>query len=51
MNAELIKQGLSRGDRAIILNVMAMEQLERLEDNPTLKRINRSINALPESGS
>lgn len=48
MNAELIKKGLSRSERALILNVMAMEQLERLEDNPTIKKISDSINTLPE---
>ncbi len=51
MNAELIKQGLSRADRAITLNVMAMEQLERLEDSPTLKGIHSSIKALPENSN
>lgn len=46
MNAELIKRGLPRAERAIILNVMAMDQLERLEDSPTLRRISSSSNAL-----
>lgn len=40
MNAELIKKGLSRAERAIELNAMAMEQLERLESSPTLRRLN-----------
>ncbi len=37
MNAELIKLGLSRADRAIRLNKMAIEQLEVLIENTTTK--------------
>ncbi len=40
MNAELIKRGIPQAERAIALNIMAMEQLERLEGNPTLKQLN-----------
>lgn len=39
MNAELIKKKLSRSERAIILNAMAIDQMARLEDSPTLKRL------------
>ncbi|MBR7061217.1 MAG: KilA-N domain-containing protein, partial [Eubacterium sp.] len=37
MNAELIKLGLSRADRAIRLNKMAKEQLEVLIENTSTK--------------
>lgn len=51
MNAELIKKGLSRAERAIILNIMAMEQLEALESNPTLKRLNDNTSRLTDGKS
>ncbi len=39
MNAQLIKEGRSRQERAEYLNAMAREQLAALADNPTIKAI------------
>ena len=39
MNAQLIKEGRSRQERAEYLNAMAREQLSALADNPTVKAL------------
>lgn len=39
MNAQLIKEGRSRQERAEYLNAMAREQLSALVDNPTVKAL------------
>lgn len=39
MNAELIKNGLSRPERAAYLRTMAVQQLEALRGNATIRRI------------
>lgn len=39
MNAQLIKDGRSRQERAEYLNAMAREQLSALADNPTMKAL------------
>ena len=39
MNAQLIKEGRSRQERAEYLNAMAREQLSALADNPTMKAL------------
>lgn len=39
MNAQLIKEGRSRQERAEYLNTMAREQLSALADNPTVKAL------------
>lgn len=39
MNAQLIKEGRSRQERAEYLNAMACEQLSALADNPTVKAL------------
>lgn len=39
MNAQLIKEGRSRQERAEYLNAMAREQLSALADNPTVKTL------------
>lgn len=39
MNAQLIKEGRSRAERAEYLNAMAREQLAALKDNPTISSI------------
>ncbi|MEC4294009.1 KilA-N domain-containing protein [Adlercreutzia shanghongiae] len=49
MNAELIKRGMSRAERALLLNAMAIQQLEALADNPTLKKLGSGSAELPES--
>ena len=41
MNAELMEQGLSREERAERLYGMARRQLAALQDNPTLKKLER----------
>ena len=43
MNAQLIKAGASREERAEYLNAMAREQFAALEGNPTLKALERKL--------
>ena len=39
MNAELIKEGMARGERALYLNKMAIQQLAALQNNATLRKL------------
>ncbi|MEG1518158.1 MAG: KilA-N domain-containing protein, partial [Raoultibacter sp.] len=39
MNAQLLKIGMSRPERAAYLNEMAIQQLESLQENATIRRI------------
>lgn len=39
MNAQLIKDGISREERAVYLNKMAIQQMKALEDSITLRRL------------
>ena len=49
MNAELIKRGMSRSERVLFLNAMAIQQLEALTDNPTLRNLrNGDVPSLEE---
>ncbi|MBR0404486.1 MAG: KilA-N domain-containing protein [Eggerthellaceae bacterium] len=50
MNAELVRRGLSRPERAEALNAMARWQLQALEENPTLKKLKQG-KPLPSFGS
>ena len=42
MNAQLIREGLSRDERVAYLSEMAAEQLKALKDNPTLAKLNEN---------
>lgn len=42
MNAQLIREGLSRDERVAYLSKMAAEQLKALKDNPTLAKLNEN---------
>ena len=44
MNAELIKQGISQGERLEYLNNMAIEQMRSLINNSSVQKLNSSIN-------
>ena len=44
MNAELIKQGISQGERLEYLNNMAIEQMYSLINNFSVQKLNSSIN-------
>ena len=44
MNAELIKQGISQGERLEYLNNMAIEQMNSLINNSSVQKFNSYIN-------
>ena len=43
MNAELIKQGISQGERLEYFNNMAIEQMHSLINNSSVQKLNSSI--------
>lgn len=47
MNAQLIRDGMSRKERAVYLNQVARWQMSSLESDPTLKKLESGGRALP----